>query len=317
MARYLDFATTDVFTSSPFAGNPLAIVFLPSAPDSTPLTQAQKQLIAREFNLSETIFVHPASESSERTVDIFTTDEELPFAGHPTIGSAAWLLSSAAASGGAVAAPEALRTKSGRIPISVVAPRFAAQAVSVGAAIAHDTRLHAARFPAAELLRLQPALAPYVAPSAEFPVFSIVKGMSQVHVELPSLEALAAVATTTGSVSCEYLDEGWGSSHIVTYFFVRGVRDEVLGREVIRTRMIEGALEDPATGSAASGLASYLTLTGGAEGVHKYDVVQGVEMGRRSEIGVDVGLSGDGKIKSVDLVGSAVEISSGRIRIPE
>src|SRR5699024_7388051 len=162
--------------------------------------------------------------------------------------------------------------------------------------------------PAAELLKLHPTLAPHVTANSDFPVFSIVNGMTQVHVELPSLEALAAVTTTSSTVPGDgtYHDYGWSCALMVVYFFVRGVHDDVLGREVIRTRVSVGSLEDPATGSAASGLASYLSLTAGKEGTHKYTFVQGVEMGRRSEIGVNVGFGG-GKIASVELVGSAVE----------
>lgn len=314
MARYLDFVTTDVFTSQPFSGNPLAIVFLPKASDFV-LSQERKQLIAREFNLSETVFIHSKADcnAGERRVDIFTTDAELPFAGHPTIGSSSLLLNAAGESN--EEAPAAILTKSGRIPIAAAPPRFKLPAVA--ASIAHNTRLHEKRFPGTELLKLQPALAPYVSDRAQFPVFSIVNGMSQIHVQLPTLEALAAVTTAGPLAAAEtYHDAGWESRHTVPYFFVPGVHDEVLGREVIRSRMIAGSLEDPATGSAASGLAAYLTLTGGKGGVHKYDVVQGVEMGRRSEVGVDVGLGADGKIMSVGLVGSAVAISSGRIAVP-
>lgn len=314
MARYLNYVTTDVFTATPFAGNPLAIILLPPSADLT-LTQAQKQLIAREFNYSETTFVHHESDcrDGERTVDIFTPETELPFAGHPTIGSSSYLLNAAAEAG--EEPPKAILTKSGRIPISVAS---GSGPPSVTADIAHDTRLHKARFPATELLKLHPTLAPYVTGGCDFPIFSIVNGMSQIHVELPSLEALAAVTTTSSTVPGDgtYHDEGWSSSPIVVYFFVRGVYDEVLGKKVIRTRMIEGSLEDPATGSAASGLAAYLSSTAGKEGTQQYAFVQGVEMGRRSEIGVNVGF-GDGKVASVELVGSAVEVSSGRIAIPQ
>ena len=316
MARYLDFVTTDVFTAEPFSGNPLAIVFLPKASDFV-LSQQQKQTIAREFNLSETVFIHDKSDSDagERRIDIFTTDAELPFAGHPTIGSSSWLLDAAVAAN--EEAPAAILTKSGRIPISIAPPRFKTPAV--GASIAHNTHLHRRRFAGAELLRFHPTLKAYVAEDAQLPVFSIVNGMSQILVQLPSLEALAAVTTSAEHIAADaYHDKGWEGGHTSTYFFVRNVHDKVLNREVTRTRMITGPEEDAATGSAASGLSSYLTLSEetGRAGLHKYDVVQGVEMGRRSEIGVDVGLGGDGGILSVELVGSAVEISSGRITVP-
>jgi PhzF family phenazine biosynthesis protein len=311
----LDFITLDVFTSTPYSGNPLAVVFLPED-ESKALTQAQKQTIAREFNLSESIFVHPVRESTKRTIDIFTTVCEIPFAGHPTIGAASWFLthSTDPADGGATT----LATKSGDIPISVQDSKTK----YVAAKIAHNTRIHAARFGAVELLRLHPTLASFVSKEATFPLFSIVNGMSQLFVELQSLEALAAVTTATGgeiiTADAGYLDEGWKAGLVCPYFFVRDVEDDALKRKVIRSRMMLGNIEDPATGSAASGLAAYLTLTEGRAGQHhEYHVVQGVEMGRRSDIGVGVTLDEEKKIGQVVLTGTAVSVSEGKVLVPE
>ncbi|CRL23864.1 Phenazine biosynthesis PhzC/PhzF protein [Penicillium camemberti] len=310
---HLKFVTLDVFTSTPYSGNPLAVVFLPED-DSIALTQSQKQTIAREFNLSETIFVHPVREKGKRTIDIFTTRRELPFAGHPTIGAASWFLSHSAdpADGDGVTT---LTTKSGDIPISFQNR----ETKYVAAQIAHNTHIHAGRFSLKELVRLHPTLAPFFTrPDVTFPIFSIVNGMSQVFVELPSLEALAAVTSATGGerVSAEYLDEEWGAG-ICMYFIVRDVEDSVSKKKVIRSRMILGTWEDPATGSAASGLAAYLTLTEGNTGQnYQYHVVQGVEMGRRSDIGVGVTLDGDKKIEQVVLTGTAVSVSEGKLLVP-
>jgi PhzF family phenazine biosynthesis protein len=311
----LPFVTLDVFTLKAYGGNPLAVVFLP---DSTTLTQRQKHIMTKEFNLSETIFVHPVTDHNKRTIDIFTIECEIPFAGHPTIGAASWFLAHAADANRGV---DTLVTKSGEIPISISDP--ATQAVA--ARIAHNTRIHANRFPLADLLRLHPSLKSFYKEdvAVSFPLFSIVNGMSQTFVELQSLEALAAVTTASGGelVSVEngaYLDEGWRSGLICVYFFVRDVDDAVLGRKVIRTRTILGGLEDPATGSAASGLTAYLALTEGRAGEeYKYHVVQGVEMGRRSDIGVVVALDGDAKIEKVELTGTAVQVSEGKITVPE
>jgi PhzF family phenazine biosynthesis protein len=88
----LDFVTVDVFTSKPYEGNPLAIVRIPYG---RTVTQEQKQTIAREFNLSETTFLHENGEGThddEWVVDIFMTSQELPFAGHPTVGTACYVL---------------------------------------------------------------------------------------------------------------------------------------------------------------------------------------------------------------------------------
>ncbi|OOF98793.1 hypothetical protein ASPCADRAFT_204511 [Aspergillus carbonarius ITEM 5010] len=328
MVQSLRFATLDVFTTQPYSGNPLGVVFLPDSPSSSPITQEQKQLIAREFNLSETIFIHPTSKSSpsSRTIDIFTTAEEIPFAGHPTIGAASWFLEHSANEADKENV-QTLITKAGPFAISRV---LSSQSGAVAAKIAHNVHVHSSRFALSELLRLHPSLVPFLNQSRQdsFPVFSIVKGMSQVLVELPSLEALAA---TEGPVSGEvipcksvseggYLDPGWeGPGLIVVYFYVPGVLDESTGKKVIRSRMFLRNFEDPATGSAASGLASYLALMGTDAGATvEFDIVQGVEMGRRSDISVAVTVGAGGqekKIETVELRGSAVKVTSGGLVI--
>ncbi|KAF7585715.1 hypothetical protein BBP40_010252 [Aspergillus hancockii] len=325
MQKTLRTVTLDVFTAEPYSGNPLGVVFLSSKPGYT-LTQEKKQLIAREFNYSETIFVHPHEESStSRSIDIFTTDEELPFAGHPTIGAVTWFLELSPNADDRTKV-QTLITKAG--PFAVArAPSLGTRFVS--AKIAHNVRLHSSRFPQSELLRLHPSLKSFPLNGTSYPVFSIVKGMSQIHVELPSLEALAATQGPVGGevVPCTavskggYLDAGWeGDGLIVIYFYVRNAYDEATGKTVIRSRMFLGNFEDPATGSAASGLAAYLTLTApndSGKTAFDYDIVQGVEMGRRSEIGVAVEVNGGDreKIESVELRGTAVQVSSGEIVI--
>lgn len=321
MGQRLRFVTLDVFTSQPYAGNPLAVVFLPELEQSAslrPLTEHQKLSITREFNLSETIFVHAGS-GEKRTIDIFTTACEIPFAGHPTIGAASWFLYHSPVQQEREQV-RCLVTKAGEIPISLQQPP---QEQGVLARVAHNVRFHAARYPLSELLRLHVSLTPFFLPAVHgmlsFPVVSIVNGMSQVHVELPSLEALAAVTTSAGgeviSVHGPYLDEGWRSGHCVLYFYVRNVEDALLKTRVIRTRMILGNEEDAATGSAASGLVAYLSLTKEPPGRHTYDIVQGVEMGRRSQIGIDITTDHE-KVESLELKGAAVTVSEGTILVP-
>ncbi len=88
-ARHLDFVTLDVFTNTPFTGNPLAIFHVPS---NITLEQNRKQAIAREFNLSETFFLYEGDgKSLNSQIDIFTTSSEVPFSGHPTIGTICYL----------------------------------------------------------------------------------------------------------------------------------------------------------------------------------------------------------------------------------
>ncbi|KAF3480765.1 uncharacterized protein GIQ15_06112 [Arthroderma uncinatum] len=318
----LQYVTLDVFTTKRFKGNSLAVIFLS---ESNPITQEQKQLLATEFNYSETIFFHPVGSdpSQPRKIDIFTTEQELPFAGHPTIGAASWLLVCSKDKSPAKEAEQALAltTKAGNIPISL-SPE---DPNKVSASIPHNVHIHSTRMSLSEVLRLHPTLTQSLdAQSYQngFPVVSVVKGMTAVHICLPSLEALAQATTTaesipsTGVSAGGYLDDGWDvEGHVSIYFYVRDVWDDELQKNVIRSRMMAGSLEDAATGSAASGLASYLTLTDpeiNAKGMETCTIVQGVEMGKRSEIGIQVILKDNKKeIETVHLQGSAVKVAEG------
>ncbi|OJD28494.1 hypothetical protein ACJ73_00093 [Blastomyces percursus] len=327
MTQSLHYVTLDVFTRTPFAGNPLAVVFLS---DSIPINQTQKQAIAREFNFSEAIFVHPSTGPEQpRTIDIFTTLAEIPFAGHPTIGATSWLLQHSKSSNSNEAPPSIITTKAGDIPISISTedPNM------VSAFIPHNVHIHSKRFALADLLKLHPSMEPYLDASAHadgFPIVSVVKGMTAAHVQLPNLEALAAATVASGNcsfpaISTEaggYFDPGWDAGiPLHVYFFVKDVWDEVRKTNVIRSRMFFDTTEDPATGSAASGLVSYLMLTGqgggngsGNEKERLFHVVQGVEMGRRSDIGLKAVLKDGGKeVDKIQLSGSAVKVSEGDI----
>ena len=134
-ALQLDFVTVDVFTQTKYKGNPLAIVNVPS---TVTLTQDQKQAIAREFNLSETTFLHEqVDEKLSWKVDIFMTTSELPFAGHPTIGTACYVLAHAA-----VARNLAERNLDAEFEIKAgtVGLRYDVEKKTARAAIPHDCK---------------------------------------------------------------------------------------------------------------------------------------------------------------------------------
>ncbi|OAA79343.1 Phenazine biosynthesis PhzC/PhzF protein [Akanthomyces lecanii RCEF 1005] len=312
----LPFETYDVFTDTPYRGNPLAVVTIPADLPAPP-TQAQKQAVAREFNLSETIFIHePASpsSSSSRTVDIFVTNAEIPFAGHPTIGAAVSLLSGS----GAV---DTIVTKAGPIPVSSTGPNAAR------AAIPHNVHLHAKKLrdlasSSAHLLEGLSAVPAVHAAELDAPIYSIVNGMAFVLIELPSLEVLAQAAESpfTGPVGA-LLDEGWRSGLCCRFYYVRtgtSRTGEEDGVEVVtlRTRMIDALCEDPATGSASSALCCYLSAALGEQKAPKrrYELTQGVEMGRESNIVVDVTMK-DNTIDQVHLSGQAVKVMKGTLVI--
>lgn len=309
MPQDLPFVTLDVFATERFKGNPLAVITIPHGTTPYP-TQEQKQAIAREFNLSETVFVHEhgdPSRASQRDIDIFLTNAEIPFAGHPTIGTAVSLLA---------AGVDTLVTKAGPIPVAETQPGL------VHAAIPHNVRLHAKRlrdvFPADfGGLSADPVVREA---EAAAPVFSIVKGMTFVLIELPSLEHLAGVQRSqTQFPVATLLDEGFNTGFIARYYFVRLPPAEGSDAVRIRSRMIESDFEDPATGSAACSLCSYLAAfenkTNDGKGEDRkvrYEITQGVEMGRDSHIVVEVGTKG-GKVDSVSLGGTAVQVMRGTV----
>lgn len=302
----LPFVTVDVFTKTRYRGNPLAVVTIPASPSPQP-TQEQKQAVAREFNLSETVFIHDAPEgdpSKERRIDIFLPTREIPFAGHPTVGTAVSLLSKGVTR---------LLAKAG--PLEIVKTGDD----SVRAGIPYELRLHAKKLkdipnaestPDAEVSRAE----------LDAPVFSIVNGMTFILVELPSLEALAK-AEHRHCPNDELCDKGWGGGFMSKYHFVRTSEAETdeNGAQVLnlRTRMLEGSFEDPATGSAACCLCSYLstvTETSNAHQQFRYQLTQGVEMGKESSITVEIVMK-DNKVDKVYLAGSAVQVMRGHVQI--
>ncbi|KAJ4408549.1 hypothetical protein N0V91_003200 [Didymella pomorum] len=313
----LDFTTIDVFTDKPYEGNPLAVIRIPHG---VSVTQEQKQRIAREFNLSESTFLHEkASDATEDkwTVDIFMTSQELPFAGHPTVGTACYVLSRIAEERGINEGviDAAFQLKAGHVGL-----RYDVAKKTAKAAIPHDVHVHRKRWGRDELFELQPGLATahekgVIKAQNDYAIVSIVKGMTFVLVELESVEALAKVSLAGKSVEIDGLDQGWDKTFIGTYFYVRTGKSES-GATQVRTRMIEGPLEDPATGSAASDLVAYLSLNEGKAGeTLQYELVQGVEMGRRSEIFIDVVMAKDGGIETVYLEGGAVQVMEGKLTV--
>ncbi|KAF5541430.1 phenazine biosynthesis [Fusarium mexicanum] len=310
----LQFTTLDVFTTTAFEGNPLAVVTIPPPSQQAPLTQSQKQRIAREFNLSETVFVHDVEnrdDTDERKIDIFTPQFELPFAGHPTIGTAIFLQPQGV---------KAMIAKAGRIDLEF-------ENGSARALIPHDVRLHKGRVPKhGTQAGWDDKLVQVAAADEGSPVFSIVKGMTFALVELPSLELLgAAKVGAMGDIDGNLQDDGWKhdfDSRRYYYKLLNGATSSD-GKYVqnLRTRLVKGNMEDPATGSAACALSCYLALHKLTASSIRFNITQGVEMGRESLIVVDVEAetddAGEKKVMTVHLSGKAVEVMKGTVRVPQ
>jgi PhzF family phenazine biosynthesis protein len=294
-------------TQTKFKGNPLALVLIPAGVE--PATETL-QTIAREFNLSETAFLYLNADDDDANsklatpewrARIFMIDAELPFAGHPTIGTLCYALGSLA---------QGASTGRLHIPAGTVDASFA-QGVA-RAAIPHNVHLHVeSPFSAAEIEALQPRLAGKGAVRG-IDTVSPVRGMNFVCVELDGLEALAVVECTGKRIGGK-LDREWDVGFVAALFYVKMGEEEGGRRVRLRTRMIEGVMEDPATGSASCALSAFLSLKG-RERVVAYELTQGVEMGRQSEIGIEVRLNEalDG-VERLEMSGSCVKVMEGMV----
>ncbi|KAK3334326.1 Diaminopimelate epimerase-like protein [Neurospora tetraspora] len=328
----LTYLTVDVFTSTRYLGNPLAVVLIPASQRPL-LTQDVKQRIAREFNFSETVFLHTLDDEARdglsvtsREIDIFTIEEELPFAGHPTVGTAYLVLNHLGWKH-----VDTLVTKAGPIAIRPLE----GEGERVKATIPHAVHVHsqtlggilgsgAVKAETRDMINAALSDDPEIR-QAELtgPVVSIVRGMTFLLAKLPSLEHLAKVSTAKRldfNKMEGLLDRGeWEGGFVCRYYYVpteEERRDEESGRKEFRfrTRMVELGFEDPATGSAACTLASYLTVSGREIGGARFELTQGVEMGRQSEIEVEataVEENGEVKVKDLYLGGTAVVVTKG------
>ena len=323
---HLNFVVLDVFTKDRYKGNPLAIVHVPK---SSNLNQAQKQAVAREFNLSETVFIHDGDgESLDRKIDIFLPNIEVPFAGHPTIGTIYYICANI---GPKSPLGEKLTIYTMAGPIAACFDHETKLAI---ASIPHKVNIHRASVHWRSVAEVQPALMENFqvagpqsleawtsridGSEATFPIVSIVNGMSFVLVDFPRVDGYLEnlrVGHPSIDSNVTQLDEGWASSVIAPYYYVvLSHKDDKITR--LRTRLIMSTVgEDPATGSAAAALCTYLALQRGQSShVYTYKIDQGVEMGRHSEIGVEVTLDGGGKsVEEVLLSGTATPVMKGTV----
>ncbi|KAF9548283.1 putative phenazine biosynthesis protein [Agrocybe pediades] len=293
MASRLSFITLDVFTDTRFLGNPLAIVRVPKNLTNE-LTQEDKQTIAREFDLSETVFLHEGDLDSPVTIDIFTPNDELPFAGHPTVGSGWYLLKQ-----NPKKETVTLQTKAGTIPV------VRGKGGKVYLEVPVNFKIHAPyKHPRMKAVQSQLKGEDYVNGMNAEPVVSIVKGMTFFLVEVKSEEALAKFHTFSERLKVPDVGD-WGAFIGLYAFYQRP-------DGVVRTRMFADGIEDPATGSAASTLGGYLA-TKRAQGTHKINILQGVEMGRKSDIELVVEVGNNKEIVKIQLGGGAVEVMEGTV----
>ncbi|HEX6071403.1 MAG TPA: PhzF family phenazine biosynthesis protein [Sphingomicrobium sp.] len=275
----LDYLTMDVFTTRPFGGNPLAII-----PDASALDGEAMQRITAEFNYSETTFILPPPEGSGciAEVRIFTPTNELPFAGHPNVGTAWAVASMGELFEQSVGDSFAFHEKAGRVDCSirrdggriVSASIRAPQPLSTGGEIDAGTIAACASLPesAIELARHRPIQASV--------------GLFFAIAELASLEALGKARPNASAFAAADPKYRVDEDHFCLFLYSRVDGDP----RKLRARMfapLNNIPEDPATGSASAALAAFLARLEGSESAD-YVIEQGVEMGRPSRLELSV-----------------------------
>jgi trans-2,3-dihydro-3-hydroxyanthranilate isomerase len=300
------YEVVDVFTTSRFGGNPLAVI-----PDAREVDEAYMQLIAAEFGYSETTFVlPPADEQHTARVRIFTPTAEVPFAGHPNVGTAFVLARRGALFGRAVGERMAFEERAGVVGVSVL---HSDGAVS-GAAISAPRGLEVGQEVAVELVAACASLdtADIVATAHAPRVVSV--GLPFVAAEVADRAALARarpnVASFEAADSAVPLPDGGFS--LFLYVPTPGVPRHFSARMFAP---LDNVLEDPATGSAAAALAAYrAALMPEADADVELAIEQGVDMGRPSQIRLQVHKAG-GSVRQVVVGGECVPVMRGELSI--
>jgi trans-2,3-dihydro-3-hydroxyanthranilate isomerase len=302
----------DVFTQQVFGGNQLAVF-----PEAQGLSDAQMQAIAREFNISETVFLlPPQSAAATRRARIFTPGRELPFAGHPTIGAVHVLATIGRGPHTSPPRQVVLEEIVGPVPVSIEEQSGGALFIQLSAARAPEFRtltINPATF--APPLNLEPA--DFESP---LPAGIVSCGSPFVILPLKNADALRrarlnpdAWRTLVASGALGTTDPAW-TEHVYPITNDASVRPADL-----RVRMFAPALgivEDPATGSAAASLAAHLAKHATRpDGTLRWTVEQGIELGRKSTLYLEADKN-DGDVMSVRVGGYAVTVSEGEFTVP-
>jgi trans-2,3-dihydro-3-hydroxyanthranilate isomerase len=301
MSATYEFVQLDVFSRTPLTGNPLAIFT-----DARGLTDQQMQALAREMNLSETTFVLPREPQVEaqegKRVRIFTVEEELPFAGHPTLGTALYLHSTAASGADEIV----LDLNVGKIGV-----RFTADSKHrsnrVAGDVFGDMRQRDPEFgPTLPRDQLASVLGSEEI-TAKWPSQIVSTGLPFAIVPIRDSKTLANLKPDL--VRAGALLEGTGARFC--YFISPEERG---GRLEVRARMFFYGGEDPATGSAAGCAISWMVRHGVAKSDERILIYQGVEARRPSEIFVRATRDGE-KVTNVRVGGYAAEVLRGTVSL--
>lgn len=304
--RSLKFYQADVFTAQPFGGNPVAVF-----PDAQGLTDDQLQQIAREMNLSETVFVFPPTDpAAVARLRIFTPTQEIPFAGHPVLGTFYVL------------------AELGRIAVNDSVTRLV-QECNIGL---FPVELHAEEGRVVRVVMSQPkpeflgpveeteylykvagslGLSKYVITDAKWPIEVVSTGLPVLIVPVRTLTAVRSIRPDASAIMD--LCRRFGANGVMVFTTVT-----VEPSATVHTRMFApsiGILEDPATGSASGALGAYLVQNGVVEVGPITEIIseQGYAIDRPSRIFVQVD-SDDDIIQSVKVGGQCTMVIEGTLK---
>jgi trans-2,3-dihydro-3-hydroxyanthranilate isomerase len=303
MIRTLNYSVVDVFAKRPLEGNALAVFH-----DARGLSDEEMQSLAREANLSETTFVLPDDAETEQRegvrVRIFTTQEELPFAGHPTLGTATWLHLNHPTLRGAETIT--LRLNVGRITV-----RFHAQSEGVAgvrATMVQKDPVFGATHDRAEVARAIGLNAEDL--SVEHAPQTVSTGVPFCIVLLRSLEASQRLQLV------QHEAQAWTATNDAQFFYcIAPLAAQAAGAADWHARMQFYSGEDPATGSAAGCCIAWLVKAGLAASGREVLIEQGIEIERPSRIGVRATLEGE-RVHSVEVSGRTISVAEGRFFLP-
>jgi trans-2,3-dihydro-3-hydroxyanthranilate isomerase len=300
----LPFTTYDVFTNHRFSGNPLAIV-----EEADGLSTEQMQAIAREFNLSETIFVRkPKDTANTASVRIFFPTAEIPFAGHPTVGCAIHLAQKKYKPGCSFETEIRLEEVAGLVPVKVSRIGDVPRAQFTAPVVPFAVDVPA---PAIEEVARALSLSPQDL-GQDGHGFGVFQGGPRfLYVPVRSREVLARARPLEPYWSAMLKPLG---SQMAYLYAVGGDNPKT----AYRARMFApetGTFEDPATGSATAILAAQL-LAGErlGDGTHRWQIEQGYEMGRPSDLWLEADVA-SAKLIAVRVAGQAVQIMSGVLEL--
>ncbi|WP_373063736.1 PhzF family phenazine biosynthesis protein [Gemmatimonas sp.] len=317
--RTIRFITCDVFTTERFTGNQLAVVF-----GAEGLPTATLQAITREFNFAETTFVFaPEDPSHTRRVRIFTPELELPFAGHPTIGTAHVLVASGEVPAVGNEMTLVLGENVGPVPVRVTLENGVPVHAQLTTAQLPEERVEVTDLDAlANVLSLS---ASDLVGGAHAPT-GVSCGVAFQVIALNSVEAVKRARLNTDAWDA-VLKDTWASWPMVFAMSRESGADRDADRDALLPAHVRGCdirarvfvpgstvPEDPATGSANACLAGYLAKRTPRDGLLKWEVAQGVEMGRPSRLHIEAHKSGS-VIDAVRVGGATVLVSEGTMAV--